>query len=92
MSKQQLIENKLKRLTLEDVHNRKLDVLEEIGLQKDVIVYSSQKIFSPFVPTSGGADGGGIVKKFSTGVAIFDGVMVGYKIIKSIKKIFSRRR
>lgn len=86
----QLTVNKLKRLTLEDISQRKQELLDEINIQKDIIVYSTQRVFSPFTSNEENS-GGGMFKKLNTGLAIFDGVMIGYKIIKNIKKFFWRR-
>ncbi|MDL2212842.1 hypothetical protein LJC72_05575 [Bacteroides sp. OttesenSCG-928-D19] len=85
-----LTENKLKKVQLSDIKQRKLEVRNEISLQKDVISYSAKRIISPF-SSNGKSSGNGIVKKFNTGLAIFDGVMIGYKMIKGIKKAFRRR-
>jgi len=83
----QLTVNHLKKLQLEDIQVRKQEILTEIGLQKDVIVYSAKRMVSPFSPSN---SGGGF-KKMSTGIAIFDGVLVGYKIIKKIRGLFKRK-
>lgn len=83
----QLTVNHLKKLELADIKQRKQEVLTEINLQKEVIVYSAKRI-SPF---SSNTNGGSIFKKVGTGVALFDGAMMGYKIIKKIKKLFRRK-
>lgn len=86
----QLTVKSLKKLTLEDISQRKMEVVEEINIQKEIIVYSTQRMFSPF-SSRNDVNGGNIFKKFNTSLAIFDGVMIGYKVFKNIKKIFKRR-
>lgn len=85
----QLTVNQLKKLQLEDIKQRKREIRTEIGLQKDVIVYSAKRIVSPFSNTE--TTGINIFKKFGTGVAVFDGILMGYKMIKGIKRLFRRR-
>jgi hypothetical protein len=84
----QLTVNQLKKLQLEDIIQRKREIRTEIGLQKDVIVYSAKRLVSF---SSGTTPGGGIFKKFGTGMAVFDGILIGYKMIKRVKKLFRRK-
>lgn len=79
------------KYTLEDISQRKQEVLQDIHTQHQVIAGISQEIFAPFLPSSNQGHSS-LIKKFYMGMAIFDGVMVGMKLFKSIRKIFRRNR
>ena len=77
------------KITLEDIMQRKQEVLQDIHIQHQVIAETTQAIFAPILP-SPKLDQTALIKKFNTGMAIFDGVMVGMKVFKSIRKFFKR--
>ncbi|NDV81423.1 hypothetical protein [Bacteroides sp. 51] len=79
------------KYTLEDIIQRKQEVLQDIQIQHQIIAETTQAIFAPILP-SPKLDQTALIKKFNTGMAIFDGVMVGMKIFKSIRKFFKRGR
>ena len=79
------IVRKAKKTTLEDIIQRKCEILEGIRVQKDVVAYSGSRIFSF---NSNELENTGIVKKVNTGIAIFDGILIGYKIFKKICRLF----
>lgn len=79
------------KYTLEDITQRKLEVLQDIQVQHQIIAETTQTIFAPFLPSPQSGQNA-LIKKFNTGMAIFDGVMVGMKIFKSIRKFFKRGR
>lgn len=81
---------RIQKYTLEDISLRKEEVLGDIRIQHKIISDTTQEIFSPFMPSSG-QDGNALIKKFNTGMAIFDGVMIGIKLFKSVRKMFRRR-
>lgn len=84
------IVQKEKKVVLDELVQRKLEVLADIRIQKDVINQNIQNIIHPF----NNVHQTGIVsaKRFSTGIAIIDGALVGYSIIKRIKNLFRRKR
>lgn len=75
------------KFTLEDISQRKQEVLQDIRIQHEIIAETTQEIFAPLFPSSSQGHSS-LIKKFNTGMAIFDGVMVGIKIFKSIRKTF----
>lgn len=84
------IVQKEKKIALEELVQRKIEVLADIRIQKDVINQSFQNIIHPF---NGTAKAGVLTpKKFSTGIAIFDGALLGFSIIKKIRGFFRRRK
>ncbi|MDR0745467.1 MAG: hypothetical protein LBF17_03115 [Mediterranea sp.] len=76
------------KYTLKDISQRKQKVLQDIRIQHQAIAETAQKIFAPFLP-SPNQGRGSLAKKFYTSMAIFDGVMIGIKLFKRIRKIFS---
>lgn len=78
-----------KTITLEEIHKRKEAVKLQMDKQKNIIISSVKEAFSP-TPAEKAAHP--LIKKFSTGVAIFEGLMTGIKIIRKIKAIFKRKK
>ena len=66
-----------KKITLEDIAQRKQEVLQEICDQKQAMADTTRRIFAPLAPAASG--GNALMRSFSTGMAIFDGVMLGYE-------------
>lgn len=82
--------NSQKRVTLEDVIARQEELLAEIKKKEEKMSNYSQQIFAPFLSSS--ENNHSLIKKINTGVAIFDGAVIGLKLFKSFRKIFSKRR
>jgi hypothetical protein len=79
------------KYTLKDISQRKQEVLQNIRVQHQVMAETAQEIFAPFLPSSNQGRSS-LIKKFYMGMAIFDGIMVGMKLFKSVRKIFLRHR
>lgn len=79
------------KFTLEEISQRKQEVLQDIRIQHQVIADTTQEIFAPLMPSAHQGESS-LIKKFNTGMAIFDGVMVGMKLLKSIRKVFRKNR
>lgn len=75
-------------ITLEEIASRKAELKKEIGEQKARMTTTTRNIFAPLMPSPSSNP---LMKSFNTGLAIFDGVMMGFKIIKSIKRFFRNR-
>lgn len=82
------IAGKKTTITLEDLTRRKKEIIAEIRLEEEIMSEYSQRIFAPFLPSS---DNNSILKKFNTGLAIFDGVMLGVKIFKGLRNFFKKK-
>ena len=78
-----------KPITLEIIRQQKAEKLVEIRTSKQRISESARQLFRP-VETAGGASM--LVNNFSSGIAIFNGVMTGFKIIKRIRSLFKRKQ
>lgn len=77
-----------KKYTLEDIDLRKKTVLNEIQLQKKAMTTTAREIFAPVAPATNKADA--IMRSFNTGMAVFDGVMIGIKMIRKIRSYFRK--
>ena len=71
-----------KKITLEDI-------AQEICDQKQARAETTRRIFAPRAPAASG--GNALMRSFSTGMAIFDGVMLGMKMIRKVRGLFRKR-
>ena len=76
------------KITLEDIEFQKQQKLDEIQFQKEVISETVQMIFAPLEPATTKAES--LMRTINTGMAVFDGVMLGMKTIGRLKKLFSK--
>ena len=74
-------------ITLEEISKRKEALLKEIRQQKELMKATAADLFAPVKP-AGKADA--IMHSINSGIAVFDGVMLGMKVIKRIRKPFQR--
>ena len=72
-----------KKLTLEDLLIQKQELKKQIESQK--LVESYYLLIEPF---SFNPMHSSLMKKLTTGFAIFDGFMIGLKVIRKIKNLF----
>lgn len=77
------------KITLEEITQRKKKLLNEIQAQKRAMTATTREIFSPLAPANK-ADS--LMRSFNTGMAIFDGVVLGIKIMKKMRTYFRRLR
>lgn len=75
-------------ITLEIICRQKAEKLAEIRESKQRITDQTAQLFRPDEP-SGGTNM--LVNNFSSGIAIFNGIMTGFKIIKRIRSLFRRK-
>lgn len=83
---------KNQKYTLEDISQRKQEVLQDIRVQHRVIAETAQAIFAPILPSPKLNQTTALIKKFNIAMAIFDGAMIGMKLFKRIRKILKRSR
>ena len=74
-------------LTLEDLQRQKAEALEELRAQKQVMNDTARNLFAPIPAANKGT---AIMRAFNTGMAVFDGAMLGIKLMKKVRKIFRR--
>jgi hypothetical protein len=76
-------------ITLEMIQQMRREKLKEIRAAGKTIKNTTSGIFSPQERQTGV---NGLMQQVGTGIAIYDGVMTGIKIIRQIRKMFKRRR
>lgn len=76
-------------VTLESIAQQKAELLEQIHEQKDAMNEIARDIFAPLAPATDKASS--MMRAFNTGMAVFDGVMLGLKLMRKFKKIFGRK-
>lgn len=73
-------------ITLESLQKQKAEAREELRAQKKIMNDTARNLFAPLTPA---ADRGtAIMRAFNTGMAVFDGVMLGMKLMKKIRNSF----
>ena len=75
-----------KEITLEDIAKQKAEVLKKISVHQDTITTSTRQLFSPLKPIANKSNG--IMKAVNTGMFMFDGLLIGMKILKAFRKVF----
>lgn len=81
--------NTPKEITLEEISRRKAELRLKIEKQRSIIIASVKETFAP---TPSETSLHPVMRSFSTGLAIFDGVMTGIKIMRRIKAFFKRMK
>jgi len=76
--------SKRKDVGLEILLNRKADLKQQIKDQQILITERSQDLFTPTSLTNY------LFRSFNKGLNIVDAVLMGYKIIKSIRTLFRK--
>lgn len=76
-------------VTLESIAQKKAMLLQEIRLQKEIMTGLTQEIFAPLEPATNKANA--MMRAFNTGMAVFDGIVLGVKVMKKFKKYLEER-
>ena len=82
--------NNYSKFTVEDIETLKGLKQQEIDLQKERIAKRAHLIFAPIGPATSKAES--LMRSFNTGMAIFDGVMLGLKTIGRVRNAFKRKK
>lgn len=80
------VTSKKREYGLEILLNRKAELKQEIYDQKLLITVKAQTLLSPVTLTNN------LFRSFTKGLNIVDGVLIGFKIFKSIRTIFQKFR
>lgn len=59
-------------------------------LRKEPMTATTREIFAPIAPATNKADA--IMRSFNTGMTIFDGVVMGIKIMRKVRAYFRNLR
>lgn len=76
-------------VTLESIAQQKAVLLKKIRIQKEVMTVLTQEIFAPLEPATNKANA--MMRAFNTGMAVFDGVMLGIKMMRKFKRMFGKK-
>ena len=72
-------------ITLDMICQQKAEKLAEIHASKQRITENARELFHP---SSNIEEGKTLMNNFSSGIAIFNGIITGFKIIKRIRNLF----
>ena len=76
------------KLTLDMICQQKAEKLAEIRASKQRIANNAREIFNPSETIN---SANSLMSNFNSGMAIFNGIMTGFKIIKRIRELFRKR-
>lgn len=76
--------------TLEELSLLKAAKLKEIREQKKAMTLTAKNIFAPMAPAANKGDA--IMRSFNTGMAVFDGIVLGVKVMKNIRRFFHKKK
>lgn len=79
--------NRNEPISMKDIKEHKQEVLRLIRLQQDVIKDKSEQLISPIADT-----GSSLITSFNFGRSTFENFMLGFRIVKGITRLFSRRK
>ena len=77
-------------ITLESITQQKAALLQQIRMQKEIMTDITREIFAPVAPATNKANA--MMRAFNTGMAVFDGVMLGLKLMKKFRNFFGKGR
>ena len=75
-------------VTLDMICQQKAEKLAEIRASKQRIANNAREIFNPSETIN---SANSLMSNFNSGMAIFNGIMTGFKIIKRIRELFRKR-
>lgn len=78
----------LEKYTMDDIVRLKQELLANIHTQKRIMTNLTHEIFDPPAP----AEKNGLMHSFNKGVAIFDGVVLGLKVIQKFRSFFHHKK
>lgn len=76
-------------ITLEEISRQKQEVRRQLAEQKDLIQASATALFAPVKATSKMEH---IMNSVNSGIAAYDGLMTGLKIIRRVRSLFRRKK
>lgn len=77
-------------VTLEGIAQQKAVLLQQIRMQKEIMTDIARDIFAPVAPATNKA--GALMRAFNTGMAVFEGAMLGLKLMKKFRSFFGRKK
>lgn len=77
---------KKKEIGLDELSTRKATLKKQIALQKVQIGVSSKNFLGPISFTTV------LFQAFGKGISLVDGVLIGYKIVRTFRRIFGKKK
>ena len=77
-------------MTLESIALQKKELRKKIHAQKEIMTDTARELFAPLAPAAD--KGNAIMRAFNTGMAVFDGLMLGGKLMRKARRMFSAKR
>lgn len=81
---------KTSSITLESIALQKEELRKRLQLQKQIMTDTARDLFAPLEPAA--SKGNAIMRAFNTGMAVFDGLMLGVNLMRRVRKIFYPKR
>ena len=78
--------NQQNDINLEHIAQQKAALRKRIGSQKQKMTHLSQEFLKPLNPTT--KNNSTALGLFNKGMVVFDGVLIGYKVLKRFRKFF----
>ncbi len=75
---------------LQEIRTRKAEVKSQIKESADFIKITTHKLFTP--PPQATSKLGSFMNMVDQGLAVYDGVMMGMRVARNIRRIFGKRR
>lgn len=75
-------------LTLESIAQQKKELRQAILQQKEVMTELTRSLVTPLAPAT--SKTGAIMRAFNTGMAVFDGAMMGLKLMKRLRRFLRK--
>lgn len=72
--------------TLDEIRALKEKALQDVRQQRKTLNATTRKLIAPLAPAA--TKGNAIVRAFHTGMAAFDGIMLGIRLIRKFRKTF----
>jgi len=76
------------KFTLQAIADRKKKLLSEIQERQKAMTATARELFAPLAPAASKTEA--VVRSLNTGMAIFDGVVTGLKIMRKIRAYFRK--
>ena len=78
--------NEQRNISLADIATQKAAIQKQLGKQKEKVNELTQNFMAPFKPVAKKSNA--VMGAFNTSLAIFDGVLIGYKLLRRVKKFW----
>lgn len=76
--------------SLDQLMQQKASLLQEIRKQKNLMAQTARNVAAPFAPATRKSNS--FMHAFNRGMIVFDGIIMGMKMMRKIRNLFGRRR